>query len=73
MRMNETNFRAPQKGDEWVLCDLSYAVACVVVNAGDVVDAAPIMRKWAVGLSMDQFRKRGIRIIEDYPPLDKAG
>lgn len=54
----------PAIKDKWLLIDTGYACGGVVVREGKVVDAAPIFRKWAVGLTEPALRRRA-RVIDD--------
>ena len=49
---------------KWLLIDVKYACGCVVIKDGIVVDAAPIFRKWAIGMKEEVLRKR-VKVIED--------
>lgn len=52
--------------NEWLMIDTSYACGVVVVADGVVIDAAPIFRKWAIGLTETELRKR-VKVIDSIP------
>ena len=46
------------EGDKWIRIQTSYACGVVAMRNGIVVDAAPIFKKWAVGLTEEELRRR---------------
>jgi hypothetical protein len=51
------------KSDGWLLIDTGYACGDVVIRNGKVIDAAPIFRKWAIGLTEAELRRK-VKVIE---------
>lgn len=49
---------------KWVMINTKYACGSVAILDGKVVDSAPIFRKWAIGLTEEELRKR-VKVLDD--------
>lgn len=49
--------------DLWLLIDVGYACGDVVVRDGKVIDSAPVFKKWVIGMTEGELRRR-VKVIE---------